>query len=350
MKKLFLLGVVAILANSMSYAKILRLGFTGTALAGVDFSALDAAIAAAATGDTILVYPGNWSAGNSFNKRLNIIGAGYFLSGDHSNTGPQLLTGDTFINCDLYAGSDGSVFEGLGGSTGISTIGAYYDNVVNNIKIRRCRLERVYPSTLNCNGWQISQSWIENLIDNWGGDGSFKNLMVLNCYISYIGINSANWAGQISNCTIGHSIISSGSALSFQSNIFSSPNFNDNTNAIFQNNVFCNATAETLGIPIGNGNKFSVNPVGDDGITNLLFVDYPNQSANYSMDGQYKLKTGSVAIGAGVGGVDCGMYGGSNPYRLSGIPAIPAFYKLTAPSANASANPYTVTFSVKANN
>ena len=43
-----------------------------------------------------------------------------------------------------------------------------------------------------------------------------------------------------------------------------------------------------------------------------------------STDGRYKLKAGSPAIGYGVGGVDCGIYGGPEPYVLSGMPTVPA--------------------------
>jgi hypothetical protein len=50
-----------------------------------------------------------------------------------------------------------------------------------------------------------------------------------------------------------------------------------------------------------------------------------------STDGQWQLKPGSPAIGAGVGGVDCGMFGGDSPYVLSGIPSIPTIYFFNAP-------------------
>ena len=46
-----------------------------------------------------------------------------------------------------------------------------------------------------------------------------------------------------------------------------------------------------------------------------------------STDGKWQLKQGSQAIGAGVGGIDCGMFGGNFPFVLSGIPAIPAIYE-----------------------
>jgi hypothetical protein len=51
-----------------------------------------------------------------------------------------------------------------------------------------------------------------------------------------------------------------------------------------------------------------------------------------STDGQWQLKVGSPAIGAGEGGTDIGMFGGEYPYVLSGLPPIPAIYGLDAQS------------------
>ena len=84
-------------------------------------------------------------------------------------------------------------------------------------------------------------------------------------------------------------------------------------------------------------------------MSTAVFVGYSTQGS-FSNDGLWVLKAGSVAIGAGVGGTDCGIFGGAKPYKLSGIPEIPAFYKLTAPSNTTSGNPYTITFSVRSNN
>ena len=66
-----------------------------------------------------------------------------------------------------------------------------------------------------------------------------------------------------------------------------------------------------------------------------------------STDGQWKLIAGSTAIGAGVNGEDCGMFGGSNSYVLSGLPAIPAIYFFTAPAEGGNQLP--VKIKVKSN-
>ena len=58
-----------------------------------------------------------------------------------------------------------------------------------------------------------------------------------------------------------------------------------------------------------------------------------------STDGQWKLKAGSPAIAAGLSGEDCGMFGGSDPYILSGIPTIPAIFFFAAPRSGSATLP-----------
>jgi hypothetical protein len=75
-----------------------------------------------------------------------------------------------------------------------------------------------------------------------------------------------------------------------------------------------------------------------------------------SQDSRTVLKPGSPAIGAGltVGAVvspDCGAFGATDPYKLSGIPNTPTIYTLSVPvsipSGSASMN---ISFSTKNNN
>lgn len=68
------------------------------------------------------------------------------------------------------------------------------------------------------------------------------------------------------------------------------------------------------------------------------------------------LKAGSPALAAGltVGTVvtpDCGAFGATDPYKLSGIPNIPSIYTLTVPvSIPAGTNSMNVTISTRNNN
>jgi len=47
-------------------------------------------------------------------------------------------------------------------------------------------------------------------------------------------------------------------------------------------------------------------------------------------------------------GVDCGMFGGNQPYVLSGMPSIPAVYNIVMPTTVVGNNNLPVTVSAKA--
>jgi hypothetical protein len=90
---------------------------------------------------------------------------------------------------------------------------------------------------------------------------------------------------------------------------------------VVENNIFSAAQAGvTVGPLSANGNNLVSQPWA------ALFI------ASGSEDGQYQLAPGSAAIGGGVkiGSYkpDCGAFGSTDPYKLSGIPPVPAIYGL----------------------
>jgi hypothetical protein len=109
----------------------------------------------------------------------------------------------------------------------------------------------------------------------------------------------------------------------------------------------------TNGNSVASNNVCTVNcGIGSNNISNAiwsnLFID-----ASPNTDEKFRLSATSMAIGAGVGGIDAGAYGGSDPYRISGLAPIP---QITSYSKNASSGvytnttPMTVTLSVRGNN
>ena len=119
------------------------------------------------------------------------------------------------------------------------------------------------------------------------------------------------------------------------SSIYFGYHFDDYPNV--KNNIF-KATHGEEGV---NGNMFGVDMT-------TVFIDDTNPA--YSDDGQYILKSDSPAKGAGVGGTDCGMFGGSSPYKLSGIPGIPNIYELNVPENGYTNDGINVEIKVKSNN
>ncbi|MBC7448562.1 MAG: hypothetical protein H7330_10940 [Hymenobacteraceae bacterium] len=106
------------------------------------------------------------------------------------------------------------------------------------------------------------------------------------------------------------------------------------------NNNICNGTQ----FPAINGN------VQNQPIANVCV-------ASGSDDGYFQLKPNTVspaytnpAIGTGVGGVDMGMFGGTDPYVLSGMPAIPAIWFFSAPSSGSGAGGLQIQLKAKSHN
>jgi hypothetical protein len=152
---------------------------------------------------------------------------------------------------------------------------------------------------------------IENIIIS-------QNLISANCSYGFVSINIPLGQNIIISNNLLYCVsigISVGNVV-LSNNIF--VGYGSVCNAAVQNNIFVyNGSISNC------GNSMSNNIFGY--AFNDLFID------GSSPDGKWQLKPGSPAIGAGVGGVDCGMYGGDNPYVLSGIPSIPTIYFFNAP-------------------
>jgi len=124
-----------------------------------------------------------------------------------------------------------------------------------------------------------------------------------------------------------------------------------NINTVYENNLF--AEAQPAQLPEGSNNKWGQTwtSIFNGATSNMSYMNNAEFDENY-----YALKAGSPAINAGINGAgqatNCGIFGGEAiyVYRLSGIPAIPSFYKISAPSLSATTNPYNVTISVRSNN
>lgn len=321
-----------------SYATIRRVGYFGTATA-IDYTDFQTAHDAANAGDTIYLYPGNWSG--VLSKRLTLMGFGYFLSGDGSNAGQQAITTPASLAVSLAQGSDNAVFDGIGGLQ--IDAGGMGGATSTGIILKHCRVATGYFHYGPIANWQIIQCYMDNLLLYLPGNGQANNLKISNCIFSgsniYIPSGSGiGNTGQIVNCTFDGSNFSDFYNATFlvKNCIFayySYTAYSNKGNCVFQNNIFNSQYFDTTGTPASNKNvDFSVAPVFNKGL---------------SKDNYYSLAGSSAAKGAGASGADCGAFGGSTPYVLSGLPAVPAITKLTAPSTSATSNPYTITLSIQ---
>lgn len=346
--KIFTLIIAALLMSNVSFGKIFRVGYTGPQVAGVDFTTADAAVTAASANDTIQIYPKDNYYLGQLSKKLVIIGVGYFLD---KNIGLQVAATSSILTVTLDAGGSGSVFEGL--EINPSNYGG---GSVQNILFKRCKISGsfyVYNPTAKINNITFSQCYFPSPISFQCNDNTtidvidFQNC-IINGYASTFYINGTGIITNISfeNCDVNGEQASETGAISvYYRNCIFRYEPTTTSNDVFDYCTFENNNATHY--VAGTSNQF-----GKDFLT--VFSGGANIQAGTQWDASYTLKSGSPAIGYGRDNsnnpIDAGAYGSINPYKLSGIPPIPAFYKLTAPSTNASSNPYTITFSVRANN
>jgi len=332
------------------HAKVLRVGYNGSAVTGVDYADITQANNNATAGDTLHIYG---SQSGSINKQLVLQGFGYNLDA-HPTLQAIGTDRPSYAQVTLNAGSDSCIFEGLA---------VYLQTFTGKHIIRRCNIDLLYlyNNTNEINDIKVYSSIVSNLsmVYNGASDKDCKNILVSNSLImGSINFYRAGSSGLIINCVTPPRTITNASFNLTNSSFLVKNSMIDyyqgnNINTVYDYNLFYDAQPATL--PLGTGNLWSQAWAGIfERINNedrAGWRDYVEFNENY-----YKLKAGSPAIGAGKdyanNATDCGIFGGEEgyKYRLAGIPAIPSIYKLTAPSLSTSTSPYNITISVKGNN
>lgn len=279
------------------------------------YTTISAAIAAAGVNDMIMVEGSILVYDNiTVTKKVNIVGPGYFLTENLNLQGNP--SSASLSTVSLGAGSDGSSFYGLNITGGIGM-----SSTVNNLTISNCRLGG-FQSNVSGNNYFISGCYItgnvifSNLSNNTG-------VILSNNYMGGFG------QGGGSLVTLTHNVIGLGISAAFncdiRNNIFMGTSFLSLNGSVIKNNVFTvtQASLASAGAPVDNTNVFSAT------VSNL-FIGLTGNTT----DTQWILKAGSPAIGAGISGVDCGMYGGNTPYRPSGIQVgQPTITNITTPAS-----------------
>ena len=283
-------------------------------------------------GDTLHVEPSPVSYGSvTLNKRLTIIGNGYFL-GENEET--QAITSNSSIAVFTFAGgSDGSVIMGC------TFTGIVINQNVSDIAIRRNLISGRITMNDNNNDIVILNNYIKtytSLSALISISANSANLLVSGNFIENTYALGGNWAINMG---------STSSAIFENNVIYNGVNIH---NSVFNNNILrggtFNSTNSNVSNNIGNADQFGTENGNQQNVTMADVF-----KGEGSTDGMWQLKEASPAIGAGVGGVDCGMFDGSYPYKLSGIPEIPAIFKYQH-VYNTEIQELEVTFSVKSNN
>lgn len=361
MKKiLFISLVTALLISINAEAKIWRVNNT----AGVTADATSLTILfdginnlpsnpEAANGDTIHVEPS--ATQYSFpiiNKQVVIIGNGYFLGGAGSNPGLQENTETSKIGGFRFAsGSAGTRILGIQ-ITANSDFASGYFGVVN-LTFEKCLITASPLSMVTANsytGISFRKCFITASFSV--SPASLNDFVMENCIMEVAGGSTAITPTTGSNIVIRNNIFRTlngfvdfnFSEAYVANNLVLTLRNHTYVNCNIKNNIFSfNQTGVTTGPLSTNGN----NLVGQSVASVIV-----NSGTN---DGKFQLAVGSPAIGGGVDisgfKPDCGAFGSSDPYKLSGIPGVPSIYSLTVPASVPLGSPtMNVTFSTRNNN
>ena len=299
------------------------------------YSSIAEGIAAAATGDTLLVQGSVVNYGSfTLTKRLTLIGPGHNPT-DRQNTMPATLD-----NITISSNSGGSRLYGFSLAQVSTNV-----NSITNVLISNCLIRsRVIFQSSNCNNWRIDGcvfGGTGSVLDGGGYDvaGLTVSNSVFNGRIFNFPTN--NGYHYIQNCL-------------FLSNttdpVFQSANYFYVNNSIFYRARPVNASGWVSFQRCssfntnGGDNSFSAN---SDGVARVVyenvnpqFESFPAEGGLFNYAHNYRLKATSPLKNGGIDGTDPGVYGGSAfsntiiGYNQNGVPLNPfiAEFNITGPT------------------
>jgi hypothetical protein len=326
-------GVLACMGLTfLGHAKVLTVS-NNVASPG-QYTVLQTACDAAASNDTIYIHGSETSYGEvSITKPLVLIGTGV-------NAQKRFKFSSSIGSINL--GWNASTTQNGGGSKifGLDISSIYINDSPNSSGIKNVLIQRNRISMINVSGGRVATNINinNNVIQNvsiYGKSVYLKNNVIL-------GGVSGGEKDFVGTLVVAHNVIYGACDMrraSIYNNIFYS-----SSSEVFQ---YCQYTSITRNLVIGKINYTNANIVfgtntGGENILNEdpLFIDVNTNLASYSYAypatgpfADYHLGTGSPAIGAGIGGVDLGIYGGDTPFfegtsedgrnRYFPMPAIP---------------------------
>lgn len=347
--RLFLLATSVLLLNT-TYAQTIRRVNNNPGVTGVNvYTTAQAAHDAAVANDILIIEPSVTSYGDlMLTKPLEIYGNGYFLNVNTELKADQRSS--ILGTVVLAAGSSGCSFYGIVSYSIFSNRVGSTPYAVNNITIDRCYFTTISflnpyngggQGTANLSNISILRSYIDALQLSPLSPATITSVSIQNNIIRSItngGTVGVGFEGIVRNNTIygqaaGSTILFSNSAI--ENNLLSSGGLIPSFNSTLSNNV---SSTDSFTGGVGNQNNFNV--------ASALI----GTGAGISTDESYQLKAGSSLKTAGSGGIEVGAYGGTTPYVVSGIPAIPSITSMNYTSTGSNSLPLQVTISVKSNN
>jgi hypothetical protein len=345
-KRILLYTMLAMFFATNAAATVWRVN--NNAGVSADFNNLQTAINSASVlaFDTLYVEGSYTTYGAiSLSKPLILIGTGYFLS--ENDTTQAFMYNSTISSANINSGSEGSKIIGflIDGRDIVGFCSIYIKS--SHITILRNRM--IYNGgtdfAIKLAGNDLHDIVVEgnfiSLINGGGaGIGTFSNganglnIIIRNNYIKAYNYSINLPINSYNGIFVSNNILTK----ALQTN-----------SAIFTNNIMIEGTISGSGNAyynnIGNSTQFG----SQNG--NQQNVNMSNVFVNHTsgVDNGLLLKPGSPAIGAGFGGVDCGIFGGENPYVLSGLPPIPSIFEVNQAGIGSPNTPIQVNLKAKSN-
>ena len=326
-------GVLACMGLTfLGHAKVLTVS-NNVASPG-QYTVLQTACDAAASNDTIYIHGSESSYGDvNITKPLVLIGTGV-------NAQKRFKFSSSISTISI--GWNASTTQNGGGSKifGLDINTFYINDSPGSVGIKNVLIQRNRIRYISVTGYRVATNI--NINNNVLGGATINGKSVYlknNVILGGVQGGEKDFVGTL---VVAHNVIYSSCYMaraSVYNNIFYS-----SSSEVFQN---CQYTSITRNLVIGKINYTNANIVfgtntGGENILNEdpLFVDVNTNLQNYSYTEpttgpfvDYHLSAGSPAIGAGIGGVDLGIYGGDTPFfegtsedgrnRYFPMPAIP---------------------------
>jgi hypothetical protein len=290
------------------------------------YSTIQAAHDAAYNGDTLMI---DGSSDNYYGftstKRLVIKGPGFFLD-ENPGISANKLSAKIYSQINFNTGSAGSLIMG------IESTAAFIVNE-DNITVRRCKL--LYGLQVYSEDVSISECYIESNSASLYGTIVTNLIVASNIIKTFVNLQAGS-TGLFLNNVFTVDIITIPTGFDMKNNIFF---FTGNTNVhlpMLPDPDVCYNMSIADHFGTANNNQANV-------AESSLFLGALSEST----DGTWQLKAGSPAIGAGEGGINCGAFGGPQPYILCGVPTGPVIYQLNVSSYSTTDNKLPVTIKVK---
>ena len=291
----------------------------------VQYTNLQTAVNEASAGDILYVYPSEYSYGNiTVTKSLRIESMGYqfnvmsqpsleiqtmnyysIIASLSINTTSEVIIKGLYLNSLGVADSENISIEAC-----YIKVGAFDRN--ENITILNCFVGGIH--------WQAPLSYYNLIFRDTNGFILSNSIFYQNS--SAPNIHNLLIAGDCGNAIVQNNIFSDDAHLNNCMNI---------NNIYYGTGLSCGNCTVTNNVFTGS---YGTNPPGNlyNISTDSIFVGLPIQGG-YSFDSKYQIMPTSPAKNYGINGVDCGVFDGDFPYRLSGITSFPIISELQMPTA-----------------